>query len=94
MHLVGLAASAVWAYDLGLVFLTVAVDGLRAQGQLRELAQALTSQAWAAVHLAREPLAVLPPRKASPWPGRLVNAVVVAAQLAKAAIAAERATCA
>jgi hypothetical protein len=29
MHLIGVAANAVWAYDLGLVFLTVAVDGLR-----------------------------------------------------------------
>jgi DNA-binding CsgD family transcriptional regulator len=91
MHLIGVAANAVWAYDLGLVFLTVAVDGLRAQGQLRELAQALTGQAWAAVHLAREPLAV-----AAAGEGIALaretgqTGWVVAAQLAKAAIAAER----
>jgi DNA-binding CsgD family transcriptional regulator len=91
MHLIGLAANAVWAYDLGLMFLTVAVDGLRAQGQLRELAQALTNQAWAAVHLAREPLAVSAAEEGialARETGQLGS--VVAAQLAKAAIAAER----
>ena len=91
MHLIGLAANAVWAYDLGLVFLTVAVDGLRAQGQLRELAQALTNQAWAAVHLAREPLAVSAAEEGialARETGQIGSVVV--AQLAKAAIAAER----
>src|SRR5690349_14421213 len=57
-YLVGAAAAAVWAFDLSLGFLDAAVDGLRAQGRLGLLAQALVSQAWAAVHLAREPLAV------------------------------------
>ena len=57
-YLVGSAAAAVWAYDLSLGFLDTAVSGLRAQGRLGLLAQALVSQAWVAVHLAREPLAV------------------------------------
>ena len=90
-HLIGVAANAVWAYDLGLVFLTVAVDGLRAQGQLRELAQALTNQAWAAVHLAREPLAVSAAEEGIALARETgQTGWVVAAQLAKAAIAAER----
>jgi ATP/maltotriose-dependent transcriptional regulator MalT len=73
------------------VFLTVAVDGLRAQGKLRELAQALTNQAWAAVHLAREPLAVSAAEEGIAL-ARETGQIgwVVAAQLAKAAIAAER----
>jgi DNA-binding CsgD family transcriptional regulator len=91
MHLIGVAANAVWAYDLGLAFLTVAADGLRAQGQLRDLAQALTNQAWAAVHLAREPLAVSAAEEAIALARETgQTGWVVAAQLAKAAIAAER----
>ena len=91
MHLIGVAANAVWAYDLGLVFLAVAVDGLRAQGQLRELAQALTGQAWAAVHLAREPLSVAAAEEGIALARETgQTGWVVAAQLAKAAIAAER----
>ena len=58
MYLIGSAASAVWAYDLALPFLTAAVEGLRARGRIGLLARALVAQAWAAVHLAREPLAV------------------------------------
>jgi len=91
MHLIGVAANAVWAYDLGLAFLTVAADGLRAQGQLRDLTQALTNQAWAAVHLAREPLAVSAAEEAIALARETgQTGWVVAAQLAKAAIAAER----
>jgi DNA-binding CsgD family transcriptional regulator len=91
MHLIGSAANAVWAYDLGLVFLTIAVDGLRAQGQLRELAQALANQAWSAVHLAREPLAVSAAEEGIALARETdQTGWIVAAQLAKAAIAAER----
>jgi DNA-binding CsgD family transcriptional regulator len=91
MHLLGVAANAVWAYDIGLPFLTVAVDGLRGQGQLRVLAQALSAQAWAAVHLAREPLGVAAAEEGIAL-ARETGQIewVVAAQLAKAAIAAER----
>jgi DNA-binding CsgD family transcriptional regulator len=91
MHLIGVAANAVWAHDLGLPFLAVAVDGLRAQGQLRMLAQALTAQAWAAVHLAREPLAVAAADEGIALARETGQILwVINAQLAKAAIAAER----
>jgi ATP/maltotriose-dependent transcriptional regulator MalT len=89
--LVGSAANAVWAYDLALPFLGAAVDGLRTRGRLGMLAQALAAQAWAAVHLAREPLAVSAAEEAislARETGQLQWAVV--AELAKAAIAAER----
>jgi DNA-binding CsgD family transcriptional regulator len=90
-YLVGSAAAAVWAYDLSLGFLDTAVSGLRAQGRLGLLAQALVSQAWAAVHLAREPLAVSAAEEAV----RLARETgqpreAVSAQLAQATIAAER----
>jgi hypothetical protein len=91
MHLIGVAANAVWVHDLGLAFLTVAADGLRARGQLRLLAQALAAQAWAAVHLAREPLAVSAAEEGITL-ARETDQIgwVAAGQLAKAAIAAER----
>ena len=90
-YLVGSAAAAVWAFDLSLGLFDAAVDGLRAQGRLGLLAQALVSQAWAAVHLAREPLAVSAAEEAV----RLARETgqpreVASAQLAQAAIAAER----
>ena len=91
MYLVGAAASAVWAYDLALGFLDAAVDGLRAQGRIGLLVQALVSQAWAAVHLAREPLAVSAAEEASRLAretGQTRSAVL--GQLAQATIAAER----
>jgi DNA-binding CsgD family transcriptional regulator len=91
MYLVGLAASSVWAYDLALVFLKAAVDGLRADGRLGLLARALAAQAWAAVHAAREPLAVSAAEEGialARETGQLRLAVT--AQLAKAVIAAER----
>jgi hypothetical protein len=91
MYLVGSAASAVWAYDRWLGFLNATVDGLRQQGRLRLLAEALVAQAWAAVHQAREPLAVSAAEEAS----RLARETgelrwTAAAQLALAMIAAER----
>jgi ATP/maltotriose-dependent transcriptional regulator MalT len=81
----------VWAYDLALGFLDAAVDGLRAQGRLGLLAQALVVQAWAAVHLAREPLAVSAAEEAFRLAGETGQpASAASAQLAQAAIAAER----
>jgi DNA-binding CsgD family transcriptional regulator len=90
-YLVGSAATAVWAYDLSLGFLDAAVSGLRSQSRLGLLAQALVCQAWAAVHLAREPLAV----SAADEAARLAHETgqpleAASAQLAQAAIAAER----
>jgi DNA-binding CsgD family transcriptional regulator/tetratricopeptide (TPR) repeat protein len=91
MYLIGSAASAVWAYDLGLAFLNAAVVGLRGQGRLGLLAQALVSQAWAAVHLAREPLAVTAAEEGIALSRETGQAQwAVAGQLAKATIAAER----
>jgi DNA-binding CsgD family transcriptional regulator len=91
MHLVGIAASAVWAFDVALAFLDIGVDGLRAQGRLRPLAQALGAQAWALVHLARQSQAVSVGEEA--WllareTGQPRWAAI--ARLAQATIAAER----
>lgn len=91
MYLVGTAATAVWAYDLSLPFLELAVQGLRAQGRRGLLAQALVSQAWTGVHLARGSLAISAAREAAELAretGQLRWAI--GAQLAQAAIAAER----
>lgn len=57
MHLIGTAATTVLAFDTSLPFLAAAVNGLRAQGRLGSLAQALVSQAWAALHVANGTLA-------------------------------------
>jgi DNA-binding CsgD family transcriptional regulator len=90
-YLLGSAAGAVWAYDLALDFLGAAVDGLRSQGRLGLLAHALVLQAWAAVHLAREPLAVSAGEEAFRLAGETGQpAWAAAAQLAQATIAAER----
>jgi DNA-binding CsgD family transcriptional regulator len=91
MLLIGYAATAVWAWDVSLAFLDVAVDGLRRQGRVVPLAQALVSQAWAAMHLGREPLATSAAGEAS----RLARETsqlrwAIAAELAQAAVAAER----
>jgi DNA-binding CsgD family transcriptional regulator len=88
---VGSAATAVWAWDRALVFLDPAVEGLRAQGQLGMLARALTSQAWAGVHLGRGQLALAAGAEGS----RLARETgqlryVIAADLAQATAAAER----
>jgi ATP/maltotriose-dependent transcriptional regulator MalT len=81
----------VWAFDRALGFLTSAVDGLRAQGRLGLLAQALVFQSWAAFHLARETLAV----SAADEAARLARETgqsrwALAADLVKAALAGER----
>ena len=91
LHLVGWAATAVWAFDLSWGFLTSAVEGLRAQGRLGLLAQALVSQSWAAIHLAKETVAV----SAADEAARLARETgqlrwALAADLAKATVAGER----
>ena len=90
-HLVGTATTAVLAFDLSWGFLSGAVDGLRAQGRLGLLAQALVSQSWAAIHLAKETLA----RSAADEAARLARETgqsrwALAADLAKATVAGER----
>jgi len=57
MYLLGTAAAAVWGQNLALPYLAAAVDGYRAQGRLGLVAQALVTQAWAAVHLANAQIA-------------------------------------
>ncbi len=88
---VGSAATAVWAWDLSLAFLDTAVNGLRRQGRVGLLAQALVSQAWAGVHLAQGPLATSAASEAA----RLARETgqlrwAVAAELALATVAAQR----
>ena len=91
MYLVAVAANATWDFESALRFLDPAVAGLRAQGRMNLLAEALVLQAWAAVHLAREPLAVAAAGEAT----RLALETgqvhwAASAQLAMAAIEAER----
>jgi DNA-binding CsgD family transcriptional regulator len=88
---IGVAATGVWAHDLSVPFLEIAVDGLRVQGRLGLLTQALTAQAWSAVHLALEPLAVAASQEAV----RLAEETAqplwgAAARFAQAMILAER----
>ena len=91
MHMLGTAATTVWAFDSSLGFLGAAVDGLRAQGRLGLLAQALVSQSWAALHCAKAPLAV----SAADEAARLARETgqarwAVAADLVRATVAGER----
>ncbi|MFL5839068.1 MAG: AAA family ATPase [Thermoleophilaceae bacterium] len=91
MHLLGTVATTVWAFDLSLRFLGAAVDDLRAQGRLGLLAQALVSQAFAALHCASGTLAV----SAADEAARLARETgqsrwALAAELVQATVAAER----
>lgn len=52
-HALGASLTAVWAYDLAWPYLCAAVDGLRHQGRLGLLGEALASQAWAAIQLGK-----------------------------------------
>ncbi|MFE0456967.1 ATP-binding protein [Streptomyces sp. NPDC058914] len=52
-HALGASLTAVWAYDLSWPYLCAAVDGLRHQGRLGLLGEALASQAWAAIQLGK-----------------------------------------
>ncbi|MFF0050744.1 ATP-binding protein [Streptomyces sp. NPDC005498] len=57
LHALGASLTAVWAYDLAWPYLCAAVDGLRQQGRLGLLGEALASQAWAAILLGKHRLA-------------------------------------
>lgn len=88
---VGSAATAVWAHDLSVGFLAAAVDGLRTQGRLGLLAQALVTQAWTGVHLAN-PAIAMPAAVEAAGLARDTGQPrwAAAAQLAEATMAAER----
>lgn len=91
MHLLGTAATAVWAFDRSATFLDTAVDGLRMQGRLGLLAQALVSQSWAALHLAMPDLATAAAEEATrlaPETGQ--HRWGLAAKVALATVAGER----
>jgi DNA-binding CsgD family transcriptional regulator len=90
MYLAGVAAGTVWSWDRSLPLLDTGVKGLRRQGRLGLLVQALVTQAWAAFHSSRMPVAMSAAGKAArlaPETGqghwahaaRLVQALVVAA---------------
>ena len=90
MFFAGVAAGTVWSWDRSLPLLEAGVNGLRRQGRLRLLVQALVTQAWAALHSSRIPAALSAASEATrlaPETGqghwanaaRLVQAVVTAA---------------
>jgi DNA-binding CsgD family transcriptional regulator len=54
----GSGATAVWAWDRSLAFFNAAVESARMHGWLSFLGRSLASQAWAAMHLTRAPLAI------------------------------------
>lgn len=87
----GAAATAVLAHNVALGFYEAAVEGLRAQGRLGQLVQALTYQAWAGAHVGQGRLVESAAEEASRL-GRETGQVrwAIAAQLAQATIAAER----
>jgi DNA-binding CsgD family transcriptional regulator len=58
MYFAGVAAGTVWSWDRSLPLLDVGVNGLRRQGRLGMLVQALVTQAWAALHSSRIPAAL------------------------------------
>ncbi|WP_182903855.1 helix-turn-helix transcriptional regulator [Microbispora sp. H10830] len=90
-HALGASMTAIWAFDLSWPFLCAAVDGLRLQGRLGLLGEALASQAWAAIHLGKHRLAATAADEASRLSrdaGRPRWALV--ADLATATLASER----
>ena len=91
IRLIGAAATALGAFDRSPGFLAASVDGLRAEGRLGLLAQALVSQAWAAVFLGNWDVA----RPAAEEAGRLARETgqprwAAAADLVQASLAALR----
>ncbi|MGR6918196.1 ATP-binding protein [[Actinomadura] parvosata] len=90
-HALGASLTAIWAFDLSWPFLCASVEGLRGQGRLGLLGEALASQAWAAIHLGKHRLAAAAADEAarlSRDTGRLRWALV--ADLALATLAGER----
>jgi DNA-binding CsgD family transcriptional regulator len=91
LFLDAVAASGVWAHELSFPLSEAAVAGLRAQGRLGLLAQALTVQAWGAVHLAREDVALAASEEAFAWATETRQPRwAIVARLVRAAILAER----
>jgi tetratricopeptide (TPR) repeat protein len=91
MYFAGVAAGTVWSWDRSLPLLDAGVNGLRRQGRLGLLVQALVTQAWAALHSSRIPAALSAADEAArlaPETGqghwahaaRLVQALVAAAR--------------
>ncbi|XVQ10562.1 AAA family ATPase [Spirillospora sp. CA-255316] len=64
-HALGASMTAIWAFDLSWPFLCASVDGLRRQGRLGLLGEALASQAWAAILLGKHRLAATAASEAS-----------------------------
>jgi DNA-binding CsgD family transcriptional regulator len=90
-HALGASLTAVWAYELSWPYLCAAVDGLRRQGRIGLLGEALASQAWAAIPLGKHRLArsaAEEARRLSRDTGRSRWAYV--ADLALATLASER----
>jgi DNA-binding CsgD family transcriptional regulator len=90
-HLLGTAASAVWAFDLAAVYLPRAVDGLRVEGRLASLAQALVSLCWTDIHRANAARALASATEAARL-GRETGQArwAIAADIALAVVAGER----
>jgi DNA-binding CsgD family transcriptional regulator len=91
MATLGVAASLLGSYQDSLRFLEPAIAALRTQGRLAPLVQALVSQAWGALHVSRESLAVPAAEEAAKL-GRETGQRrwAAGAHLAHAALAAER----
>jgi len=90
-HALGASLTAVWAFDLSWPYLCAAVNGLREQGRLGLLGEALASQAWAAILLGKHRLAAAAADESSRLSrdtGRPLWALV--ADLATATLAAQR----
>lgn len=90
-HLLGTAASAVWAFDLAAVYLPRAVDGLRVEGRLASLAQALVSLCWTDIHRANAARALASATEAARL-GRETGQTrwAIAADIALSVVAGER----
>jgi len=90
-HLIGRAANAVGAFEEAERFLAASVEGLRAQGRLGLLAQALVSRAWAGVHLGSLDAALVAADEAHRLSAETAQPVwAAAAQLAQAIVAGRR----
>ena len=88
----GIAASSVWAPNLGLPFLRAADSGARAQGRLGLLAHTLVFEAWADLHRGAVRAAITRAAEGARLAEGTIRALryVVAARLAQAIAAAEQ----
>jgi DNA-binding CsgD family transcriptional regulator len=91
LHLLGIAANAVCAYDFAATFHAACVPGLQAQGRQAVLARALTAQAWAAAQLGDTRLGSAAADAAQPLGNQTHQPIaLVITELARAFIAALR----